>query len=148
MSFYMSRHVEREILSALIDGELTPDQRRMVHEHLQSCADCRETAEEFTHIHGMVGELPRLVAPASFVSDVLKPPTRSATQQVAHVAIGGRRKWVALGLAVAAIAISLAGLVTPPPATAPPVNAFIARHVSTHAGVEPGAQVLFAVNGR
>jgi anti-sigma factor RsiW len=148
MSFYMSRHVEREILSALIDGELTPDQRRMVHEHLQTCADCRETAEEFTHIHGMVGELPRLVAPASFVSDVLKPVPRSAPAQVAHVAIGGRRKWVALGLAIGAIGVSLAGLVTPPRADTPPVDAFIARHVSTHAGVEPGAQVLIAVKRR
>jgi anti-sigma factor RsiW len=147
--FYMSRHVEREILSALIDGELSADERRMVHEHLQTCPACRETVEEFTQIHGMVGDLPRLVAPAAFVSDVvdrpLRPPMRS---QVAAVALGGRRRWVALGLAAGAIGISLAGLATSPPADEPPVNAFIERHVSTHVGVEPAAHVLFAVNGR
>ena len=72
MSFYM-RHVEREILSALVDGELTVEERRFVHEHLQQCDPCREAAEEFAHIHGLVGELPQLVAPESFVSDALRP---------------------------------------------------------------------------
>jgi anti-sigma factor RsiW len=147
--FYMRRHVEREILSALIDGELAADERRMVHEHLQECVDCRETVEEFTQIHGMMVELPRLVAPASFVSDVVERPRRRSTpNQITALALGGRRRWVALGMAVGAIGISLAGLATPPPATQPPVNAYIERHVSTRLGVEPGAQVLVAVNGR
>ena len=145
----MSRHVEREILSALIDGELSADERRMVHEHLQTCSACREIVEEFTQIHGMVGELPRLVAPASFVSDVVERPLRRPVPaQVAAAAFGGRRRWIAVGLAAGSIAISLAGLATTPPADEPPVNAFIERHVSTHVGVEPGAHVLFAVNGR
>lgn len=145
----MSRHVEREILSALIDGELSPDERRMVHEHLQSCAACRETVEEFTQIHGMVGELPRLVAPASFVTDVVERPVRRpVARQVATVALRGHRRWVAVGIAATAIGISLAGLATAPQAEETPVNAFIERHVSTHVGVEPGAQVLIAVNGR
>lgn len=145
----MSRHVEREILSALIDGELSADERRMVHEHLQSCPACRETVEEFTQIHGMVGELPRLVAPAAFVSEVVERPVRRpVAQQVASVAFSGRRRWVAVGAAAAALGISLAGLATPPPAEQAPVNAFIERHVSTHVGVEPGAHVLIAVNGR
>ena len=147
--FYMSRHVEREILSALIDGELSSDERRMVHEHLQTCAACRETVEEFTQIHGMVGELPRLVAPAAFVTDVVEHPLRRPmAQQVVTAAFSGRRRWVALGIAATALGISLAGLATAPPANEAPVNAFIERHVSTHVGVEPGAQVLIAVNGR
>jgi hypothetical protein len=73
---------------------------------------------------------------------------RPVAQQVATVALGGRRRWVALGGAAAAIGISLAGLATAPPADETPVNAFIERHVSTHVDVEPGAQVLIAVNGR
>lgn len=144
----MRRHVEREILSALIDGELSADERRMVHEHLQGCPACRETVEEFTQIHGLVGELPRLVAPAAFVSHVVERPARSPVASVANVAFSGRRRWVALGLGAAAVGISLAGLFTAPPATDAPVNAFIERHVSTHVGVEPGAHVLIAVNGR
>lgn len=148
MSFYMSRHVEREILSAMIDGELEADQRRAVHEHLQTCAACRETVEEFTQIHGLMGGLPRLVAPESFVATVLERPTRSTASRVASVALSGRRRWVLLGAAVTAIGVSIAGLFVSPPADEPPVNAFIDRHVSTHAGVEPGAQVLFAVTRR
>jgi anti-sigma factor RsiW len=145
VSFYMSRHVEREILSAMIDGELEADQRRAVHEHLQTCAACRETVEEFTQIHGLMGRLPRLVAPESFVSTVLERPSRSVATRVATVAFGGRRRWAAIGVAVTAIGISIAGLFVSPPAEEPPVNAFIDRHVSTHSGVEPGAQVLFGV---
>lgn len=144
----MSRHVEREILSAMIDGELEADQRRAVHEHLQTCAACRETVEEFTQIHGLMGRLPRLVAPESFVSTVLERPSRSVTVRVVSVALSGRRRWVLLGAAATAIGVSLAGLFVSPSAEEPPVNAFIDRHVSTHAGVEPGAQVLFAVTRR
>jgi anti-sigma factor RsiW len=141
-------HVEREILSALIDGELDSQERRLVHEHLQECAECRETLEEFTQVHGLVGELPRLVAPLEFLSDVLEPPRRRAPQKVAIVAFSGRRRWIALGAAAAAIAVSLAGLFVPEPSREPPVDAFIERHVSVHNGVEPGAQVLFGVGGR
>ncbi len=139
MSFYYSgRHVEREILSALIDGELAADERRFVHEHLQTCADCREVYDEFTHIHGMVVELPRLVAPESFVSEALRPAPRSL--------LSGRRKWIAGGLAAGAVAITVAGLFVPERSSTPPVDAFLERHVSMHAGVESGGQVLFAVN--
>jgi anti-sigma factor RsiW len=147
MSFYM-RHVEREILSALIDGELDAAERRFVHEHLQQCADCREAAEEFTTVHGLVGELPRLVAPEAFVSKALRPKARSRTKAVASTALAGRRRWVAAGVAAAAAAVTLAGLFTPPPASEPPVNEFVDRHVSVHTASDAAGQVLFAVNGR
>ena len=142
------RHVEREILSALVDGELTPEERRFVHEHLQQCDGCREAADEFMHIHGLVGDLPRLVAPESFVSQALRPPQRSRVVSVTTWPARGRRRWALAGAAAAGIAVTLAGLAAPPPADEPPVDRFIARHVSVHAGVEAGGQVLFAVNGR
>jgi anti-sigma factor RsiW len=136
--YYGGRHVEREILSALIDGELPSDERRFVHEHLQACAECREVYDEFTHIHGMVVELPRLVAPESFVSAALQPPKAPL--------LSGKRKWIAGGLAAGAIGITVAGLVVPERTQAPPVDVFLERHVSLHEGVESGGQVLFAVN--
>jgi anti-sigma factor RsiW len=147
VSFY-PRHVEREILSALIDGELDAAQRRQVHEHLQECADCREAVDEFSHVHGMVGDLPRLIAPEAFVSQALRPREASRVQTATSTVLAGRRKWVAAGLAAAGLAITIGGLAAPAPATEPPVDLFIERHVSVHAGVETGGQVLFAVNGR
>lgn len=147
MSYYVHRHVEREILSALIDGELEPDERRLVHEHLQECDQCRELLDEFGHIHGLVGELPRLVAPESFVTGVLEPVRTPVHRAAAATILGGRRRrFVVGGLAAAAIATTLAGLVTPQAGDAVPVDAFVEQHVSVHTGVEPGAQVIFAVN--
>ncbi len=143
--FYFGRHVEREILSALIDGELDVEERRFVHEHLQTCTACSDALEEFTQVHGMVGGLPRLIAPASFVSDVVSTPRRSDARQIAARAFSGRRRWIAAGLAATAAAITLAGLAVPQPAAEPPVDALIERHVSVHSGVEPGAQMLHAV---
>lgn len=61
-------HVEREILSALIDGELSGEEQRFVNEHLRQCDACRDALEEFAHVHGMVENLPPLVAPESFVA--------------------------------------------------------------------------------
>ncbi len=140
--YYGGRHVEREILSALIDGELSPQERRFVHEHLQECAACREAADEFGHIHGMVGELPRFVAPESVVSKALRP----ARPTVAQLFLKGKRKFVAGGLALSAVGITVAGLFVPQRETTPPVDVFFERQVSLHAGDETGAQVLFAVN--
>jgi anti-sigma factor RsiW len=147
MSFYM-HHVEREILSALIDGELDADERSFVHEHLQQCAACREALEEFAHIHGMVGDLPTLIAPESFVSDALQPRPRSRTGNVTSWALRGRRRWFVAGVVAAAGAVTLAGLATPQPTATPPVDQFMARHISVHTGADAGGQVLYAVNNR
>jgi anti-sigma factor RsiW len=140
--YYGGRHVEREILSALIDGELSPNERRFVHEHLQECSACREAADEFGHIHGIVGDLPRLIAPEAFVSQALLPRRSTVRTKL----FGGRRKFVAGGLALSAIGITVAGLFVPQRATTPPVDVFFERQVSLHAGEESGGQVLFAVN--
>jgi anti-sigma factor RsiW len=148
VSFYMKRHVEREILSALIDGELEASERRLVHEHLQTCVECREIVEEFSQIHGLVEKLPRLVAPEAFVSDVLVPPRQAVHRVAVDTAFRGRRRWVTIGVVSAAAAMTLAGLLTPAPTDPLPVDAFVDRHVSVHSGVEPGSQILFTVNGR
>lgn len=145
-SFYM-RHVEREILSALVDGELEPSLRREVHEHLRECVACRQVADEFGLIHGLVGDLPPLVAPQAFVTRALDPVPRRPVDRLTSAVFAGRRRWVAVGAAAAATAITLGGLAMPQPSAEPPVTALIERHVGTNS-VDPGAQVLFAVNGR
>jgi anti-sigma factor RsiW len=145
--YYYQRHVEREILSALLDGELDASERKFVHEHLQECDACREAAVEFGAVKGIMGNLPRLVAPESFVTGALAPrPSRA--KHVASAAVRGRRRWVIAGAAAAAVAVTLAGLVTPRPASQPPIDMYVARHISVSNGVDDGGQVLFAVHGR
>jgi anti-sigma-K factor RskA len=76
-----------------------------------------------------------LVAPEAFVSRALRPSRR-------------RWRWIVGGVAAAAAAITIAGLFAPQPAAEPPVDVFVARHVSVNDGASAGGDVLFAVNGR
>jgi anti-sigma factor RsiW len=145
--YYYQRHVEREILSALMDGELDPAERKFVHDHLQECDACREAATEFGAVKGIMGDLPRLVAPESFVTGALRPQ-RSRAKDAASAAVRGRRRWVIAGVAAAAVAVTLGGLIAPRPASPPPIDMFVARHISVSDGVDDGGQVLFAVHGR
>jgi anti-sigma factor RsiW len=145
--YFYHRHVEREILSALLDGELGQEERRFVHEHLQQCDACRDAAVEFGAIKGMIGELPRLIAPEAFVSKALVR-RRPSVRAVATSTLRGRRRWFVGGAAAAAVAVTLAGLVAPRPTSVPPIEDYMARHVSVSNGVDAGGQVLFAVYSR
>ena len=51
-------HLDTELLSAYIDDELSPDDRRQVEEHLSSCEVCRREFEELRGISALVRELP------------------------------------------------------------------------------------------
>jgi len=145
--YFYQRHVEREILSALLDGELDPGERKFVHDHLQECEACREAAVEFGAVKGVVGKLPRLVAPESFVSHALDR-RQSVTRSAAAAAVRGRRRWVLAGIAAAVIGVTAGGLVVPRQTSQPPIDVFVARHISVSDGVDDGGQVLFAVHGR
>lgn len=142
---YYQRHVEREILSALLDGELDAGERKFVHDHLAECDACREAAVEFGAVKGIVGDLPRLIAPEAFVSGAFD---RTRSSRVAATVLHGRTKWVLVAAAAAAIGITLGGLAVPRPATQPPIDVYLARHISVSDGVDDGGQVLFAVHPR
>jgi predicted anti-sigma-YlaC factor YlaD len=145
--YYYQRHVEREILSALLDGELGSAERKFVHDHLQECEACREAAVEFGAVKGIVGDLPRLVAPESFVSRALAR-RRSRARSAASAAVRGRRRWVVAGVLATAVGVTLAGLVAPRPSSQPPIDVYVARHISVSDGIDDGGQVLFAVHPR
>ena len=53
----MQSHEEyRDLLSALLDGELTPDERGEVEKHLAECAECRERLEALRATAGLARE--------------------------------------------------------------------------------------------
>jgi len=68
----MNCHDARELLSALVDGELTPDDQRQVEAHLAGCADCRKERERLGSTIVLLGQLDRPRAPVGFVDRVLE----------------------------------------------------------------------------
>lgn len=141
-----SPHVEREVLSALIDGELSPVDRRWIHDHLQECELCMQVAEEFSSLRGIVTDLPRLVAPEGLVAEVMEEPGRRP-RAMARRLLRGPRKYVAAAVVAVVVGVSAAGVAVPPDADPPPVDTLVDRHVGVNAGRASGGEVLFAVRG-
>jgi anti-sigma factor RsiW len=53
----VSGHVQ-DLLSAYLDGELSPPERGMVEAHLAACEDCSARLEDFAAVDGALRELP------------------------------------------------------------------------------------------
>lgn len=102
----------RPILSALADGELSPEDEALVHRHLDSCADCSRALESITRVSQLLEDvLVRYPAP-----DVLKARIHSAlaleaAKMPAPSATAGlhwNRSWlIAAGVAIAAASSGL-----------------------------------------
>ncbi len=60
----MSGHVQ-DLLSAYLDGELSPPERGMVEAHLAACEDCSTRLEDFAAVDGALRALP-IEAPADY----------------------------------------------------------------------------------
>jgi len=68
----MNCHDARELLSALVDGELRPDDQRQVEAHLAGCGDCRKERERLGSTIVLLRQLDRPRAPVGFVDRVLE----------------------------------------------------------------------------
>lgn len=63
----MSDHEEMELLvSAYLDHEATPEECRVVEQHLEECAACRATLASFSAMHALYRELEVKTAPPDF----------------------------------------------------------------------------------
>jgi anti-sigma factor RsiW len=58
-----------EAFSAYVDGELPPNERAHVEEHLASCIQCRVSLERFRRTVGRLGALKR-PAPGNFLEGI------------------------------------------------------------------------------
>lgn len=113
-------------LDAYLDGELSPEERRLVTRHLEVCADCRETlranraVRDAFHSHRQVtappkvmqGALERIHAASPRAAD--RPPLRSSS---AHRQ--ARPRWVMVAAAACAALALVVGLWLTRPASSP-----------------------------
>jgi anti-sigma factor (TIGR02949 family) len=66
-------------LNDYLDRRLTPEETRIIEEHLEICAWCaREFAFETSVLHGLKRKVKQIDAPAGLLSRILSqlPPTR------------------------------------------------------------------------
>ena len=128
-----------ELLSAYLDGELSPDERNDVVDHLSGCSECREELGVLDVARTAVRSMPLLEPPASLVVT----PIDQARSKRRH---RSRYAWAA---AVAAVAVLSFGVLRGGAASSTvdfdgAVDQHIAR-VSVERGVA-SVKVVSAVN--
>jgi anti-sigma factor RsiW len=106
-----------DALSALLDGELTPEDEGMVRAHLAACTECTAELEQVRVAREWVRALPMVDPPFGFYERLL------GTRR--------RRRWAAASVvAAAAASVAFVGMI---PAREDPVNPAVASLVRTHA---------------
>lgn len=89
-----------ELLSASLDGELTPAEEALLRAHLDACPACRALREELAGLRGACGG-PEVLPPAQLKARILAnlPPQRAAKTHP-------WRRWGALAAALALVAMA------------------------------------------
>ena len=111
MKAYSNCEDVREDFSALLDGELSPQEQDAVESHLSDCSQCLRELDGLKQIDTLYGELPRVDAPQGFednVQELLNPKRAVSWPKRA-------RDWRILGtaLAMAAGLVVVIGLMVP-----------------------------------
>jgi len=95
-----------EMLSAYLDGELSPKKQARVKKHLARCADCAQNLQTLRQAVALLGQLPSVAVPRSFAIRPVPAASRSSFLQM-------RRTYVylrgATALATILLAVVLAG---------------------------------------
>lgn len=116
----MTQHLG-ELLSALLDGEVSSEERSRIDDHLVGCGRCRSELDELASARAAVRSLPLLEVPPTAVSLPVPPP---AVQRRFRVWMGAAA--AALVLVVGFAALMSPGEPTPLPHAELPA-AFVAR---------------------
>ena len=117
-----------DLLSALVDGELTPTDAAAAQAHVAQCPQCASELDDVTTARSFVRGLPQLDPPFGFYERILRDERRLTV-------LGGggwtARRVAAAAFGSAAAAVVLLGL-APPRDTpvSPPVNSLVEAHAT------------------
>ena len=75
-----------DLLSAMLDGELTPREEQGVRAHLADCAECRRELEFIAQARTLVRDLPFVDPPFGLFERMVRPRHRWARAGVAALA--------------------------------------------------------------
>jgi len=118
-----------DLLSALVDGELSPAQSAAAQAHVARCPSCAAELDDITTARALVRALPALEPPFGFYERILRGDRRQAPAPSRWAWTNRRVAAAAVGSAAAAVV--LLGLAPPhdTPVT-PPVNALVEAHAT------------------
>jgi len=109
-----------DLLSALLDGELTPAEAAGIREHVAGCAACRAELTAVGAARQWVRDLPPVEPAFGFFERMLRPDHRWARAAVATLAAG------------AAASVAVVALAAPREApVSPPVGHFVDAHTAS-----------------
>ncbi len=99
-----------ELISAAIDGALSPAETERLNAHLALCPECKALFEELTAIHTALGDLPPVETPADLTHRIM---AAVAAEQVIPFAPMGKkntpRRWRQWAASAAVLAVVLMG---------------------------------------
>ena len=96
-----------ELISARLDGELSPFEEKRLDAHLAQCAPCRELADELADLHDAMVELPRLEVPAGLTEQIT---AAVASHNVTPITAKKKsRTWKSLASLAAVLALAVVG---------------------------------------
>lgn len=92
------------MLSAFLDEELGPEERRIVRQHLFGCTQCQNSLRELKQLHRMLGSMESVVPPVDFADEL----RREVMQPTVRLIPGSR--WVPVGIWTLAAAAAVSSL--------------------------------------
>jgi len=111
-----------EVFSAYLEGELAPEDRARVDEHLATCLQCRVSLERFRRTVGRLGSLKR-PAPGNFLAGVQAQINRRSRGRFfgKRFLLFGRIpfEWLSLAMIVAMLVYYIVVLQTSPTGVVP-----------------------------
>ena len=121
-----------DLLSGLLDAELSPSEEAVAREHLASCRQCAIELEHISAARSWVRSLPPIEPPLGFIERLIREQ-EAPSFHLAGMRRGWASRWagVAAFAASAAAAIAIVSVVSPQePAVRPPVGQLVEAHAT------------------